>query len=230
MRRLLGFCFVVGGLLSASFGGLEGADATVAKLLSTLGRFYGETPGVVADYEQILNSRSLPHPQEERGTVFLKPPGKMRWEYSSPAGKLAVTDGDRAFLYLPEDHQVLVGRLKDLDSGAVASRLLLGDRSIENDFEIEALPVEKAPGSWRLRLLPRDPGFPYDAVDVVLEEKTGIVRYIELLDPLGNRVVYRFENVRGQETLEDRLFAFQVPPGVDVQQIGEGSGAPPTGP
>src|SRR5881296_666864 len=64
--------------------------------------------GMVASFIQTVESPGLPRPQVEKGTVYLLRPGKMRWEYEVPRGKLAVADGRKTYVYLPEERQVLV--------------------------------------------------------------------------------------------------------------------------
>jgi outer membrane lipoprotein carrier protein len=42
----------------------------------------------------------------ESGTLLLLKPGRMKWEYSSPAGKLFLLDGKYAWFYSSGDSQV----------------------------------------------------------------------------------------------------------------------------
>ena len=60
----------------------------------------------------------------ERGQVYLLRPGKMRWEYRDPPGKLAITDGERTHLYLPEDRQVVVAPVPPRGTGSGIAFLL----------------------------------------------------------------------------------------------------------
>ena len=214
-------------LIAMAGGAPSGDEAGALRLVSRIESYYRESPGITADFSQVLESRTLSRPQEEYGTVSLKPPGRMRWEYRQPRGKLAVTDGTRAYLYLPEDRQVIVGKISDLDSGAVATRLLLGSAPLSRDFRVEGEPSPDRPGLWLVKLTPRVGDFPYDAVTLEVEEATGAIRSIRLLDPLGNRMEYRFDRIRVVRDLPDRIFAYKVPRGVDVQVMG---GEPPVPP
>src|SRR5262245_11690513 len=98
------------------------ADPPPAEMLRAIQSAYRESPGMVARFSQTVQSPSLPSPQREEGTLYLKPPGKMRWEYTRPKGKLAITDGVKATLYLPEDRAVLMGPVKDLEGSALTTR------------------------------------------------------------------------------------------------------------
>src|SRR2546425_13334842 len=61
--------------------------------------------GFVASFTQTVESPGLPRPQVEKGTVYLLRPGRMRWDYDVPRGKLAGADGRRTYVYLPEERQ-----------------------------------------------------------------------------------------------------------------------------
>ena len=192
--------------------------------------FYRDSAGIVANFTQTLESRTLAGPQEEAGTVYLKAPGKMRWEYSRPRGKLAVCDGKKVFLYLPEDRQVLVGAMEDLDAGALVTRLLLGETSLFSQFLVEGEPDPDKGGIWSLRLSPKKADFPYDSLTVEVASENGAIRRIGMLDPLGNRMEYRFDDIRVQKNLPQKLFTYQIPRGVEIQTFGGGREIAPPSP
>ena len=207
-------------LASRSAWGEEspGLDALVRRVQS----FYRNSAGIVANFTQTLESRTLAGPQEEAGTVYLKAPGKMRWEYSRPRGKLAVCDGKKVFLYLPEDRQVLVGAMEDLDAGALVTRLLLGSMPLDSQFRVEGEPEPDKGEIWSLRLSPKKPDFPYDSLTVEVVSQNGAIRRIGMLDPLGNHMEYRFDDIRVQKSLPEKLFTYQIPRGVEIQTFGGG--------
>jgi len=62
----------------------------------------------------------------ESGTLWLKKPGKMRWEYRSPREKLFVSDGKDAWFYVPGDHQARKTPVRQLDDLRSPLALLLG--------------------------------------------------------------------------------------------------------
>jgi outer membrane lipoprotein carrier protein len=208
-------------LAATAAAGLRADEAGALRVLARVQSFYRDTPGITAQFVQTLDAKALGRPQEESGTVWLKPPGRMRWEYRKPAGKIAVLDGRHAYLYLPEDRQVVIGKMGDLEAGAVTTRLLLGSSPIAADFRVEGEPSPSRPGAWLLKLSPKAADFPYDSVGLEVEEATGVIRSIKLVDPLGNRMEYRFENVQPVRNLSDRLFTYKIPRGVDIQTMGD---------
>jgi outer membrane lipoprotein carrier protein len=147
----------------------------------------------------------------ERGTLSLKQPGRMLWEYRDPEPKTFVSDGSTCWFYVPADHQVVV-RQQGGDRG-VALELLAGRLDLLAQFE-PGLETTAA-GQERLRLIPRKPDPDISAVYLDVE-KDGRIRGIEILDTQENRSQFRFEDVRENVGLPDSLFQFKTPPGVEV--------------
>jgi outer membrane lipoprotein carrier protein len=147
----------------------------------------------------------------ERGTLSLKQPGRMLWEYRDPERKTFVSDGSTCWFYVPADRQVIVRRQGG--ERGVALELLAGQMDLVAQFEpgIETT----AAGAVRLRLLPRKPDPDVSAVYLEVDAE-GRIRGIEILDTQENRSQFRFENVRENVGLPDSLFRFEVPPGVEV--------------
>ena len=163
-----------------------------------------------ARFVQSYRSGILGREVTERGTVSIKPPGRMLWEYRDPERKTFVSDGKTIYFYVPADRQVVV-RDQGGDRG-VLSRLLSGAGILsEFDAGLEAAPA----GGQRLRLTPRktDP----DVDRVYLEaDASDRISSLEIVDAQGNRSRFRFDQVHENVGLPDTLFRFQIPKGVEV--------------
>jgi outer membrane lipoprotein carrier protein len=137
----------------------------------------------------------------------------MRWEYRDPEKKLFLSDGKNVYFYLPADRQVIV-RAQDARLG-LAFQLLSGRSRLLDEFTIAWDTVGK--GGRRLRLTPRDAN--PDIESALLDsDASGRILSIEILDAQGNRNVLRFEAIRENTRLPDRLFRFTIPEGVEVVQ------------
>jgi outer membrane lipoprotein carrier protein len=183
-----------------------------------LGARLAAVRGLTARFTQTLDAASLPSPQVEEGTLYLLRPGRMRWEYSRPAGKLAIADGVRSWLYLPEDRQALSTPLAGgADPGVT---LLMRDSpDLNAEFEPSWSRERGADDRPVLALKPRAADAPYDRI-LVETDASGFPVALTLVDPLGGRVAYRFSGLRFVDTLDPALFRFMPPPGVSVQEIG----------
>ena len=79
----------------------------------------------------------------ESGTLFLRKPGRMKWEYSSPPGKIFLLDGKYAWFYTQGDAQVQRIPAKELDDLRSPLRFLLGHTQLEK--EMTGLTAAAAP-------------------------------------------------------------------------------------
>jgi outer membrane lipoprotein carrier protein len=188
-------------------------DAGLAQsLVRRLEERHGRAQDLSARFVQSYRSGLLGREVVERGVVRLKRPGRMLWEYKDPEKKTFLSDGRSHYFYVPEDKQVIV-RDQDQERG-VAALLLGGKGRILEQFEarLDTAPTE---GVFRLRLTPRKPDPEMETVLVDIEP-SGLVRGIQVDDAQGNRSRFRFDDVRENTGLPDRLFRFEVPAGVEV--------------
>jgi len=154
----------------------------------------------------------------ESGTLWLKKPGKMRWEYRSPRDKLFLSDGKDAWFYVPGERQVRRTAVKKLDDLRSPLAFLLGKTKLEKELQGLSLAPDVAPlaaGDWVLRGVPKSLA---DRVSQVLLEITTehwISRIlIEEVD--GSVTEYRFTSQKEDVAVADRQFQFAVPDGVEV--------------
>lgn len=154
----------------------------------------------------------------EVGTLWLKKPGKMRWEYRSPKEKLFVSDGKDAWFYLPSDRQVRKAPVRKLDDLRSPLRLLLGKTRLEKELQGLSLAPDVAPltpGNMMLRGIPK--GIADRASQVLLEitPESQIARIvIEEVD--GSVTEYRFDQQQENVEASDQQFRFNPPPGVEM--------------
>ncbi|HEV8700240.1 MAG TPA: outer membrane lipoprotein carrier protein LolA [Candidatus Polarisedimenticolia bacterium] len=173
--------------------------------------------GLVASFTQTVESPGLPRPQVEKGTVYLLRPGRMRFEYDVPKGKLAIADGRRTYLYLPEERQVVVAPLDPRSPGSGVS-ILLNRIDLVANFSIGWGPGPER-GPHPLMLSPRAPRPEYEFL-LLTTGPDRLVKSLTIVEPLGSRVTYRLERIRRVDTLPDDLFEFTPPAGIEVQEVG----------
>jgi outer membrane lipoprotein carrier protein len=154
----------------------------------------------------------------ESGTLWLKKPGKMRWEYRSPRAKLFVGDGKEAWFYVPGEQQVRKTSMRKLDDLRSPLAFLLGKTKLEKELTGLSLapdvqPLE--PGDVVLRGVPRAMT---DRVSEILLEITpgSEIKRIVLEEADGARTEYRFTDPKDNLRLADQRFEFAVPAGVEV--------------
>ncbi len=154
----------------------------------------------------------------ESGSLWLKKPGKMRWEYRSPREKLFLSDGKDAWFYLPEDRQVRRTSVKKLDDLRSPLGFLLGKTRLEKELDGLSLAPDVAPltpGNTVLRGVPKAMA---DRIREVILEITPDHRIARIQFEEADESVteYRFSQQQENGAIADQRFRFTAPPGVEV--------------
>ena len=154
----------------------------------------------------------------ESGSLWLKKPGKMRWEYRSPKEKLFLSDGKDAWFYLPEDRQVRRTSVKKLDDLRSPLSFLLGKTQLEKELEglsPAADVVALTPGNMVLRGVPKAMS---DRIREVILEITPdhYIARIQFEEADESVTEYRFSQQQENAAIPDQRFKFTAPPGVEV--------------
>jgi outer membrane lipoprotein carrier protein len=178
------------------------------------------TRDLQGEFEQTLVSGALGSGLRERGEIYVSRPGRMRFDYLEPEHKVAIVDGDRTSLYLAEDAEMMRGRLED--SGDLLPSLLAGERPLALLFvpELVSVPEPGEPPEYRVRLAPLGESDTFESVVITVKPPEFDIASAEVLDAAGNRMLYRFSDVRRNEGVDPGRFTFEPPPGTTV------SGAP----
>ncbi len=173
--------------------------------------------GLRARFTQTVDSPALAKPLVESGTVYILRPGRMRWEYSDPPGKLAIADGARTWLYLPEDRQVIVAPMPTPGRDAGIGLLMAERPDLLSAFTVGWGARAGRNGRPPLSLKPKSGDAPFDEV-LVETDRSGFPERLTVLDPLGGRVTYRLEAIDFKPPEDPTLYAFTPPAGVEVRE------------
>ncbi len=122
----------------ASFFGSDLASARRRRqpqdVATSLQRKYDTIRDFSADFVHTHEGGVLKRKRDERGTLLVKKPGKMRWNYKAPDEKVFVSDGVRLIQYLPDENRAIVSGVPDDDQAAVL--FLAGSGNLTRDFNV----------------------------------------------------------------------------------------------
>jgi outer membrane lipoprotein carrier protein len=177
-----------------------------------LQRWLDGTKDLQAKFEQTLVSSALGAGPRESGRVYLRRPGRMRWEYTKPETKIAVLVDDRTELYLAEERRLHRAQLGADDAPLAA--VLAGTQPLGSVFEASHLPTEG--GRVRLKLVPKSESSGVQEIVLALDPSSFAVLGIEVLDQGGNRMAYAFSGLRRNLGIGDAVFRFTPPKGTEV--------------
>jgi outer membrane lipoprotein carrier protein len=145
----------------------------------------------------------------ETGTLLLKKPGRMRWAYDAPAGKLFVLDGKFAYFYTPGDAQAQRIPAKQLDDLRSPLRFLLGHTQLEKELTGLTLTGSTLSG------IPKGMEQRVHSL-AITATPDGTIQRIRLEETDGAVTDFTFTAIRENVPTTDRDFTFLPPAGVEI--------------
>jgi len=156
----------------------------------------------------------------ESGTLELKKPGRMRWDYTEPRPKMFVTDGATAWFYVPGERQARRAPVKQIEDLRSPLRYLLGKTKLEKEFPGLTVATDAKPvnaGDVVLRGVPK--GMQERVSQTLLEVTAdGLITRIVVEEMDGSVTEFRFLQQKENVQVSDQRFKFTPPPGVEVVQ------------
>jgi outer membrane lipoprotein carrier protein len=185
--------------------------------LDAVERHYNSARTLQLQFTQFYNSPGQ-GARKEIGTLYLLKPGRMRWEYSSPAGKLFVSDGKTAWFYSPAANRVERARVKEADDLRTPFAFLLGKLDFRRDFS-KFYTTQEGSGTW-VNAIPKSDKMPFSKVEFLLTPERRIQR-LRITGQDQSVMDFAFADERKNMTLANRLFQFQAPAGVEIVEMRE---------
>lgn len=206
------FFFAAVAILSAIPLTAQDAHTTAAKV----DQRYDHMRTLEAQFSETYSGAGMS--RTESGTLRLKKPGMMRWDYDQPHPKLFITDGKTAWFYVPGERQARRTPVKQLDDLRSPLRYLLGKTKLEKELEGLSLAPDQKPveaGDVVLRGIPK--GLRDRVSQTLLEiAPDGLIVRIVVEELDGSITEFRFHQQRENVKIADEQFSFVPPAGVEV--------------
>jgi len=201
-------------LLSMAAASAQGAD--VKAIATAVDAHYNHLRTLEAEFTELYRGSGME--RTESGTLWLKKPGKMRWEYRSPKEKLFVSDGKTAWFYVPEDRQARKSSAKKLEDLRSPLAFLLGKTKLQKELRGLSLAPDVEPlesGDIVLRGVPK--GLEDQISEIVLEVTPDkrIARLI-MQEVDGASTEYRFSDQKEDVAIQDARFGFKPPAETEI--------------
>ena len=202
-------------LLSAPVWAADAAS-DIRNLAAAVDAHYNHLRSLEAEFTEVYRGSGMD--RTESGTLWLKKPGKMRWEYRSPKEKLFVSNGKDAWFYVPDDRQARKEAAKKLEDVRSPLAFLLGKTKLEKELrglsiasDIDAL----SSGNTVLRGVPTALA---DRVSEIILEITpdGRIARLVMQGVDGASTEYRFTDQKENLAIADGRFDFRAPAGTEV--------------
>jgi len=151
--------------------------------------------------------------QVDSGVLTLRKPGKMRWEYTVPAGKLFVSDGKDVYLYLPDVKRAEHSKFKESDDLRAPLGFLLGKLNFYKEFRSFSMRPE-GENTW-VDAVPNSDTLPYSRVEFLIAPDAQI-RRLKVIGQDESVMEFAFEQEKLNVPLDVKSFSFRVPAGTEV--------------
>jgi outer membrane lipoprotein carrier protein len=199
-------------LLSAFVCIAQQPSLSAHDLSQRVDRHYNQLHSLRASFTESYEGMGMR--RTESGTLLLLKPGRMRWEYAQPAGKLFLLDGKYAWFYARGDSQVQRIPAKQLDDLRSPLRFLLGHTELEK--ELIGLTLKPTPnGQFTLTGQPKGQEKRVARLTLTVTA-SGTITSIEMEEADGAVTRFTFSAEQPNAPLSASLFHFDPPPGVPV--------------
>jgi outer membrane lipoprotein carrier protein len=219
LLRVSMVCGVTAALLPAA-----GFAVDVKTLAAAVDSHYNHLRSLQAEFTEVYRGSGME--RTESGTVWLKKPGKMRWEYRSPRDKLFVSNGKDAWFYVPDDRQARRTAAKKLEDVRSPLAFMLGKTKLEKELQGLSLASDVAPmrpGNIVLRGVPQALAGRVSEILLEITPEHEITRIV-IQEVDGAATEYRFSEIKDDVAIADGRFQFKPPPGTET--VEEGLGPP----
>jgi outer membrane lipoprotein carrier protein len=180
-------------------------------LLRKVDDHYNHLSSLRAHYTESYSGMGMTRAEE--GTLLLKKPGRMRWSYAAPVGKVFVLDGRFAWFYTPGDAQATRVPATQLDDLRSPLRFLLGHTQLKKELD-------------NLTVAPDGPGYRISGVPKGMAQRVkllslgvsgaGAIERMRLEEVDGAVTEFTFSAMQENIPVKDADFAFIPPAGVTV--------------
>ena len=190
------------------------------RLADAVDKHYNSLNSLQVNFSESFRGAGLA--RTESGKMWLKKPGKMRWEYQTPVSKLFMTNGKVAWFYVPGEHQARRASLGSLDDLRSPLRYLLGHTKLEKEFSalnFSNRQPDRA-GDFTIAGVPKGMEDRISKVEMEITPDHQICR-ISIYSLDGSVTEFRFSDERDNVAVANQRFQFVPPPGVEVLEARE---------
>ena len=202
-------------MLLASTGLASAQALTAAALAKKVDAHYNHLHSLEARYTERYQGLGLD--RTEAGTLTLLKPGRMRWAYDSPRGKVFLLDGTNAISYTPGDAEATRFAEKKLDDLRSPLRFLLGHTQLEKELQGLSVTLVNLDGQTGYTLSGAPVGIAQRvrAIGVTVDGE-GIIHALRIEETDGSITAFTFSDLQENVPASEAQFRFVPPAGVTV--------------
>jgi outer membrane lipoprotein carrier protein len=195
-----------------------GVEPDINRVLKNIEKRYNSVKSLEAAFSETYRQQG--RSRTENGVLYLRKPGRMRWDYHDPAGKLFISDGKDAYFYTPDNNRAEKIKLKESEDLRAPMAFLLGKLDFSREFQQFSMKPE-GENTW-ITAFPKSNDVPYRQVQFLTAPDARIERLI-VTGQDASVLEFAFTGEKRNVPVDDAKFRFQLPAGaqfIDSSQAG----------
>jgi outer membrane lipoprotein carrier protein len=208
----------------AAKGSLPQGNLPLAEVVKKMQERYEKANDYRAKFTQKYTTAATGRERSSTGEVFIKKPGRMRFNYAAPEPQMYLSNGTTFWVYEPEAKQAFRQDLKSSQLPAAVS-FLMGKGKLTDEFDVapaKELPYGQ-PGEYKLALKPKKAqgAGTYKAIYFVVDPQTFLVNQSVLINAQGDINAFTFTEAKVDSKLPEATFKWTPPQGTRVVEGGK---------
>lgn len=190
------------------------ADSSLSRTLKGVEDHYNHAKTLQITFSETYRAQGRAR-KPETGTLFLLKPGRMRWQYTAPAGKLFLSDGKFVYVIFPDSNRVQKMKAKETEDMRAPLAFLLGGLRFEKDFQNFQARPEGA--DTTITADAKSPDLAYTKVEFQVTPQFQI-RRVQVTGQDLSVFDFQFGEEKLNPALDNKLFQFALPPGSTIEE------------
>jgi outer membrane lipoprotein carrier protein len=190
------------------------------KLLDSVEKRYNKASTLQVAFEETLSGAGRGR-LAESGHLSLRKPGRMRWDYNTPPGKLFLSDGKNIYYYNPSSKRAEKLKLKESEDMRAPLAFLLGKLDFDKDFTNFRTAAHSL--GTMITADPKSDKLPYKHVEFVVDG-TASIRELRVHGYDNSLLTFNFSNEKVNPPVSDKLFKFELPAGATWAEAPDAGG------
>ena len=154
------------------------------------------------------------------GKIFIKRPGKMRWEYEKPERQIIITNAKNLWVYQPADNQVMIGNATTYFGDGKGSSFLSDMKLIRKNFKITFEKTDPN-HNYVLKLLPNEKKYDLSEIYLSISNINFDIVQIVTYNSYGDETQIKLKQLQFGQNFDDTMFSFKIPQGADIVKLEE---------
>ncbi|MCS7279401.1 MAG: outer membrane lipoprotein carrier protein LolA [Thermodesulfobacteriaceae bacterium] len=178
---------------------------SVEEVLDQIQLFYQQINTLKAEF---LQETRFPSGKIETrtGKLWMKKPGRLRWEYLSPEKFIILSDGKNFYLHYPEEQQTFSYSIHEYPASQLILGFMNGLRDLKKDLRLESFKILEK-DFWEIHFVPNfKDNLNIAKIILIVTSNKGEVKQIQVVYTTGERVKINFKKVEYNLILKDSIF------------------------